>query len=144
MALAQKHELLTFEDHRFRTPLETALLEQAAKVSNTSEFATPRRRTYDVPADTPPERVRTTLRAEVEYSLRDVCGNWPTGEFDRIVADVTATAMKYHGRERRGKRELSLLAWTTRIPGATAIVAAVMSAVHSIQKFLQLETLPLG
>jgi len=102
-----------------------------------------RRRAIGVPTDAPPEKVRLTLRAEVEYSLRDVCGNWPTGEFDRIVADVTATAMKYHGRERRGKKRVSILAAATRIPGATPVMAAVMSAFRSIQKFLQLETLPL-
>ena len=112
--------------------------------SNSGETPIHRRRAFDVPTELPPEKVRTTLRAEVEYSLRDVCGNWPTGEFDRIVADVTATAMKYHGRERRGKKEVSFLAWTTRIPGATPVVAAMMSAAHSIQKFLQLETLPLS
>jgi len=112
--------------------------------STTGEFAANRRRAFDVPTELPPEKVRITLRAEVEYSLRDVCGNWPTGEFDRIVADVTATAMKYHGRERRGAKDVSFLAWTTRIPGATPVVAALMAAAHSIQKFLQLETLPLN
>lgn len=112
--------------------------------NNTGEFSTNRRRAIDVPTDAPPEKVRLTLRAEVEYSLRDVCGNWPTGEFDRIVADVTATAMKYHGRERRGKKRVSLLASATRIPGAAPIMAAVMSAVHSIQRFLLRKTLPLS
>jgi hypothetical protein len=112
--------------------------------NNTGETVTYRRRAFDVPTELPPEKVRITLRAEVEYSLRDVCGNWPTGEFDRIVADVTATAMKYHGRERRGKKDVSFLAWTTRIPGATPVVAALVSAAHSIQRFLQLETLPLN
>jgi hypothetical protein len=110
--------------------------------SNTGEFANHRRRAFDVPADVPPEKARLTLRAEVEYSLRDVCGNWPTGEFDRIVADVTARGMKYHGRERRGKKQVSFLAKATRIPGAAPVIAAVISAADSIQKFLQLEGLP--
>lgn len=108
------------------------MLQTAEKAfsNNTGETLIHRRRAFDVPTDVPPEKVRITLRAEVEYSLRDVCGNWPTGEFDRIVADVTATAMKYHGRERRGKKDVSLPAWTTRIPGATPVVAAVLSAAH--------------
>ena len=120
--------------------------QQAEKAfSNSSgEILAIRRRALDLPADVPPEKVRLTLRAEVEYSLRDVCGNWPTGEFDRIVADVTATAMKYHGRERRGKKAISFLAKATRIPGAAPVIAAVMSAVNSVQRFLQLETLPLN
>ncbi len=110
--------------------------------STTGEFAANRRRAFDVPTELPPEKVRITLRAEVEYSLRDVCGNWPTGEFDRIVADVTATAMKYHGRERRGKKHISFLAKATQIPGAAPVIAAVISAADSIQRFLHLETLP--
>lgn len=122
--------------------LQTA--EKAFSSSNTGEVLIQRRRSLDVPTDAPPEKVRVTLRAEVEYSLRDVCGNWPTGEFDRIVADVTATAMKYHGRERRRSKDVPALAWATRIPGATPVVAAVMSALHSVQKFLQVETLPLS
>jgi len=69
------------------------------------------------------------VRAEVEDRLRDMCGNWPTGEFDRIVADVTATAMKYNGHERRR--------------GAAKAIALVESATHSIQEFLHLETQPL-
>lgn len=121
------------------------MLQSAEKAfsNNSGEVLIHRRRAFDVPTDVPPEKVRLTLRAEVEYGLRDVCGNWPTGEFDRIVADVTATAMKYHGRERRGKKRVSFLAYATRIPGATPVMAAVMSAVHSVQRFLQIETLPL-
>ena len=69
------------------------------------------------------------VRAEVEHSLRDICGNWPTGEFDRVVADVTATAMKYHGQERRR--------------GTAKAIAIVESATHSIQEFLHMETQPL-
>jgi hypothetical protein len=121
------------------------VLQPAEKAFGSSgEMPALRRRTFDVPSDAPPEKVRITLRAEVEYSLRDVCGNWPTGEFDRIVADVTATAMKYHGRERRGKKSVSFLARVTRIPGAAPVIAAVMAAVNSVQRFLHLETLPLN
>jgi hypothetical protein len=121
------------------------VLQPAEKAFGSSgEFAALRRRTIDVPTDAPPEKVRLTVRAEVEYGLRDVCGDLPTGEFDRLVADVTATTMKYYGRERRGKRSVSLLAKATRIPGAAPVVAAAMAAWHSVQKFLQLETLPLS
>jgi hypothetical protein len=121
--------------------LQTA---EKAFSNSTGEVPTNRRRVFDVSTDVPPEKVRTTLRAEVEYGLRDVCGNWPTGEFDRIVADVTATAMKYHGRERRGKTKVSLLARIARIPGAAPVVAAAMSAIHSVQRLFQAETLPLS
>lgn len=117
--------------------------QQAKKAFSTGEFAARRRAIDLLPTDTPPEKVRLTVRAEVEYGLRDVCGHLPTGEFDRIVADVTATTMKYHGRRRRGKRSVSFLAKATRIPGAAPVIAAVMSAVNSVQRFLHLETLPL-
>jgi len=111
---------------------------------HTGEYASPRRRAYDVPADVPPDRVRGKLRAEVEDSLRDVCGNWPTGEFDRIVADVTATAMKYRGRERRRQNSYTPATWITRsIPGATNVVVFVLTAIQPVQRFLRLETLSL-
>jgi hypothetical protein len=87
--------------------------------------------------------VKQKLRAEVEDSLRDVCGNWPTGEFDRVVSDVTATAIKYHGRERR-KNPGPTPSFAKHIPGATVVISLVVSATHSLQKFLQLETLPFG
>ena len=109
--------------------------------STTGEFVA-RRKPIDLPPDAPPERVRSTLRAEVENSLRDVCANWPTGEFDRIVADVTNTAMKYQGIERRSQNRSATTSAVNFIPGATAVVTVVMSATHSVQKFLQLETLP--
>lgn len=112
--------------------------------NSSGEILAIRRRAFDVPTDVPPEKVRLTLRAEVEYSLRDVCGNWPTGEFDRIVADVTATAMKYHGRERRGSKSVSFLAKATQIRGAAPVIAALMAAYNSVQRFLQMETLPLN
>jgi hypothetical protein len=118
------------------------LLETTAKVSSTSETATPRKRAYNpIPPDAPPERVRLRLRAEVEYSLRDVCGNWPTGEFDRVVADLTSTAMKYHGRERRAGRAAT--AANTQSPHL-GLFGAFAVAIHAVQKFFQLETLPLS
>jgi hypothetical protein len=119
------------------------VLQTAEKASTNSSGETPihRRRAFDVPSDVPPEKVRLTLRAEVEYSLRDVCGNWPTGEFDRVVADVTARGMKYHGRERRGSKRVSFLAKATQVPGAAPVIAAVISAANSIQRFLELEGL---
>jgi hypothetical protein len=137
---------MMFDDHRFRTLIGDLVPQTAEKATSTNsgELPTYRRRSVEVPTDAPPEKVRLTLRAEVEYGLRDVCGNWPTGEFDRIVADVTATAMKYHGRERRGKKPVSFLAKATRIPGAAPVIAAVMAAVNSVQRFLQLERLPLN
>lgn len=108
--------------------------------NTTGEFA--RRRPIELPADAPPDKVRSTLRAEVENGLRDVCANWPTGEFDRIVTSVTTKAMKYHGRERRRTSRHSTRSVVRNIPGATVIVGAVVSATHSLQKFLSLETLP--
>jgi hypothetical protein len=117
--------------------------EKLVGINHTGEFS-PRRRAYDVPADAPPEHVRLKLRAEVEDSLRDVCGNWPTGEFDRIVADITATAMKYHGRERRRQTPGSTRSVTAVIPGASALMSFVLSATHSVQRFLSTDRLPSG
>jgi hypothetical protein len=112
---------------------------------HTGEYATPRRRSFDVPADTPPEIVPRKLRAEVEDSLRGICGNWPTGEFDRIVADVTATAVKYHGRESRRESEYVPATWITKsIPGAVHVVVFVLGAIQPVQRFLRLETLSLN
>jgi hypothetical protein len=109
--------------------------------TTTDEFRTYRRRSTDIPPDAPPARVQKALRAQVEDSLRSVCYNWPTGEFDRVVADVTATAMKYHGRERRQQTPSSGIS-APHIPGAASAIALVTSATHSVQKFLQLEILP--
>jgi hypothetical protein len=118
--------------------------DQLTGINHSGEFSSPRRRAFDVPTDAPPERVRLKLRAEVEDSLRDVCGNWPTGEFDRIVSDVTATAIKYHGRERRRQQPSSTSSLVTHIPGASYVMSFVVSATHSLQRFLHLETLPFG
>ena len=109
--------------------------------NSTGEFAAHRRRAYEIPADLPPEKARIKLRAEVENSLRDICGNLPTGEFDRIVAEVTATTLKYRGHERRRTYERQSLAGY--VPGVTVTAALMVSAMQSVQKFLQLETLPL-
>ena len=131
--------LLTFNDNPIPIYWRRPLPEQAVKLSSTTgEFAARRRLVLEVPVDAPPENVRLKLRAEVEYSLREVCGNWPTGEFDRVVADVTATAMKYHGRERRQRLRDAGASAASHIPGASAAVALVMSAVQSVQKFLEL------
>jgi len=112
---------------------------------HTGEYATPRRRAFDVPADIPLQLIPRKLRAEVEDSLRDICGNWPTGEFDRIVADVTATAMKYHGHERRRQNAYVPATWITKsIPGATNVVVFVLTAIQPVQRFLRLETLSLN
>ena len=112
---------------------------------HTGEYASPRRRSFDVPADVPPEIVPRKLRAEVEDSLRDICGNWPTGEFDRIVADVTATAVKYHSGEYRRVEAYVPATWITRtIPGATQVVVFVLAAIQPVQRFLRLETLSLN
>ncbi len=102
-----------------------------------------RRRLTEFPIGLPPEKVRRSVRAEVEASLRDVCGNWPTGEFDRIVADVTSTAMKYHGRERRRIDRATGEHNVTSVRGFNAVVTIATSAVQSVQKFFQLEILPL-
>lgn len=115
--------------------------DQLTGSNHTGEFSSPRRRAYDVPADAPAQHVKQKLRAEVEDSLRDVCGNWPTGEFDRIVSDVTATAIKYHGRERR-RQDRTSRSVVQYIPGGAAIMSFVISATHSVQKFLHTETLP--
>jgi hypothetical protein len=117
--------------------------DQPTGIHHSGEFSSHRRRAYDVPADAPPEHVKQKLRAEVEDSLRDVCGNWPTGEFDRIVSDVTATAIKYHGTERR-RNPTSTHTLAAHIPGAAAVISVVVAASHSLQRFLQLETLPFG
>ena len=62
-------------------------------------------RTAENPAESPTERIRRELRAEFEARLRDACSHWPTGEFDRVVADVAETALKFHGQEKPQKSE---------------------------------------
>lgn len=134
-----------FDDHPYRTTGDSPLPEHAAKVTTTTgEFATRRRLAIEVPADAPPEKVRLKLRAEVECSLREVCGNWPTGEFDRVVADVTSTAMKYHRRERRRNMRSVSAPMAPYIPGATTVAAILTTAMQSVQRFLHLETLPIS
>ena len=56
-----------------------------------------RLRSYELPAEASPEAIREKVRADVEDRLLDVCSNWSTGEFDRVVADVTETTLKFHG-----------------------------------------------
>ncbi len=50
---------------------------------------------FGVPVGTPPEKVQEALRADVSRRLRSVCAGWEDGDFERLVDDVTATAMKY-------------------------------------------------
>ena len=50
---------------------------------------------FGVPAGTSPEKVKEALRADVARRLRNVCAEWEDGDFQRLVDDVTATAMKY-------------------------------------------------
>ena len=50
---------------------------------------------FGVPVGTSPEKIREALRADVSRRLRNVCAGWDDGDFERLVDDVTATAMKY-------------------------------------------------
>jgi hypothetical protein len=50
---------------------------------------------FGVPAGTPPEAIREALRADVTRRLRSVCAEWEQADFERLVDDVTTTAMKY-------------------------------------------------
>jgi len=50
---------------------------------------------FGVPAGTSPEKVREALRADVARRLRNVCSGWDDGDFNRLVDDVTTTALKY-------------------------------------------------
>ena len=144
---ARQHELRRIPERLIRprhgdSPL-LQTTDQPTGSIHTGEFATQHRRAYEFPVDAPPDRIREQLRAEVEDNLRDICGNWPTGEFDRIVADVTATAMKYHGRERR-QTSTGSNSIASSIPGATTAISLATSAIHSLQRFLRMETLPFG
>ncbi|MEO8575603.1 MAG: hypothetical protein ABI556_02835 [Gemmatimonadales bacterium] len=50
---------------------------------------------FGVPAGTSPDKVREALRADVARRLKNVCAEWAEDDFDRLVEDVTTTAMKY-------------------------------------------------
>ncbi|HEX2723000.1 MAG TPA: hypothetical protein VHM24_08780 [Gemmatimonadaceae bacterium] len=50
---------------------------------------------FGVPVGTPAERTREALREDVAARLRHVCAGWSDTDFERLVDDVTATAMKY-------------------------------------------------
>ncbi len=50
---------------------------------------------FGVPEGTAPEKMREALRADVAKRLRNVCAEWAEADFNRLVDDVTATAMKY-------------------------------------------------
>ena len=123
-------------------PLDQTVSRTTGEQKTTGEFPTHRRNTFEFPVDLPREKLQRSVRAEVEASLRHVCGNWPTGEFDRIVADVTSTAMKYHGRQKRRVGNATGERNVTYVRGFSAVITFATAAVHSVQKFLQLETLP--
>ena len=50
---------------------------------------------FGVPVGTSPEKIKEALRADVARRLRNVCSDWEQGDFERLVDDVTTTAMKY-------------------------------------------------
>ena len=58
------------------------------------------RRHYELPTDASPDEIREKLRTDIESRLMDVCSNWTTGEFDRIVLDVTETTLKFEGLDK--------------------------------------------
>lgn len=97
------------------------------------------RRDYDLPVDIPPEKVQAVLRADIENRLRDVCGNWSTGEFDRVVADVTATAMKFHTPKENRQIPDAAGVETTVVPTTSETAGLLRSAIDSVQQVLKLE-----
>lgn len=50
---------------------------------------------FGVPQGTPPHKVRETLRSEIEQRLRHACSGWSDDDFQKLVDDATAIAMKY-------------------------------------------------
>ncbi|HVF40014.1 MAG TPA: hypothetical protein VM939_08935 [Gemmatimonadaceae bacterium] len=64
---------------------------------NNVELRVRPRRHYALPTDATPDEIREKLRTDIESRLMDVCSNWTTGEFDRIVTDVTETTIKFEG-----------------------------------------------
>lgn len=73
------------------------LFHDAADTLTGTERRARRLRSYELPAEASPEAIREKVRADIEDRLMDVCSNWSTGEFDRVVADVTETTLKFHG-----------------------------------------------
>jgi hypothetical protein len=65
--------------------------------SQNIEWRARRRPSHELPLEGTSDEIREKLRADVEDRLRDVCSNWSTGEFDRVVTDVTETTLKFHG-----------------------------------------------
>lgn len=97
------------------------------------------RRDYDLPSDIPPEKVHAVIRADIEDRLRHVCGNWSTGEFDRVVADVTATAMKFHTPAENPQVPETFYGATTA-PNTTGETAGLLrSAMASVHQVLRLD-----
>ena len=48
-----------------------------------------------VPVDTPPENLKDALRADIEQRLRKACSDWGEEDFQQLVDDATAIALKY-------------------------------------------------
>ena len=48
-----------------------------------------------VPVDTPPENLKDALRADIEQRLRKACPGWSEDDFQQLVEDATAIALKY-------------------------------------------------
>jgi hypothetical protein len=48
-----------------------------------------------IPVDTPPEKVKAALRSDIEQRLRKACSEWSEEEFQTLVDDATAIALKY-------------------------------------------------
>lgn len=96
-------------------------------------------RDYDLPGDIPPEKIHAVIRADIENRLRDVCGNWSTGEFDRVVADVTATAMKFHTPAENPQVPEAANGATTATQATGEPAGLLRSAMHSVHQVLKLE-----
>ena len=73
------------------------LFHDASDALTGTERRARRLRGYELPAEASPEAIREKVRTDIEDRLMDVCSNWSTGEFDRVVADVTDTTLKFHG-----------------------------------------------
>jgi hypothetical protein len=43
----------------------------------------------------PPEKVKAALRSDIEQRLRKACSEWSEEEFQTLVDDATAIALKY-------------------------------------------------
>ncbi len=50
---------------------------------------------FGVPAGTSAENVEAALRSDVATRLKNVCAHWTNEDFQKLVDDVTRTALKY-------------------------------------------------